>query len=67
MTDRTTAQGLRPKPEGLVFEQISYIYVAANGTTPVLKSVSFSVEPGQVACVVEALQCLGVETNLSGD
>lgn len=50
--------------EGLVFENISHAYVAANGTTPVLSEVSFSVAPGEVACVVGPSGC-GKSTLLS--
>jgi ABC-type nitrate/sulfonate/bicarbonate transport system ATPase subunit len=41
----------------LSFESISHTYVAANGETPVLKDVSFSVDAGQVACVVGPSGC----------
>ncbi|MGN6766279.1 MAG: ABC transporter ATP-binding protein [Rhizobiaceae bacterium] len=50
--------------EGLAFERISHTYVAANGSTPVLNDVTFSVEPGQVACVVGPSGC-GKSTLLS--
>ena len=50
--------------EGLAFEHISHTYVAANGSTPVLNDVTFSVEPGQVACVVGPSGC-GKSTLLS--
>lgn len=64
-TDETASpQKARAQPGGLAFEEISHIYVAANGTTPVLKDVSFAVEPGQVACVVGPSGC-GKSTLLS--
>jgi ABC-type nitrate/sulfonate/bicarbonate transport system ATPase subunit len=50
--------------DGLAFERISHTYVAANGRTPVLDDVTFSVEPGQVACVVGPSGC-GKSTLLS--
>lgn len=43
--------------QGLSFERISHAYVAANGRTPVLDNVTFSVMPGQVACVVGPSGC----------
>ncbi|HEV7417302.1 MAG TPA: ABC transporter ATP-binding protein, partial [Tianweitania sediminis] len=54
----------RPEPEGLEFDTISHTYVAANGNTPVLKDVRFSVGPGKVACVVGPSGC-GKSTLLS--
>jgi NitT/TauT family transport system ATP-binding protein len=54
----------RTRSDGLAFERISHTYVAANGRTPVLQDVSFSVEPGQVACVVGPSGC-GKSTLLS--
>lgn len=54
----------RPEPEGLEFDGISHTYVAANGTTPVLDDVRFSVGPGKVACVVGPSGC-GKSTLLS--
>jgi ABC-type nitrate/sulfonate/bicarbonate transport system ATPase subunit len=48
----------------LAFENISHTYVAANGETPVLRDVTFSVEAGQVACVVGPSGC-GKSTLLS--
>lgn len=56
--------GYRPEPEGLEFDKISHAYVAANGTTSVLKDVSFTVGPGKVACVVGPSGC-GKSTLLS--
>ena len=56
--------GRAAEPEGLEFERISHTYVAANGTTPVLSDVSFSVGPGKVACVVGPSGC-GKSTLLS--
>lgn len=50
--------------DGLEFDDISHTYVAANGTTPVLKNVRFSVGPGKVACVVGPSGC-GKSTLLS--
>lgn len=65
MSDRAASPpGVRPEPDGLEFERISHTYVAANGTTPVLDEVSFSVGPGHVACVVGPSGC-GKSTLLS--
>jgi ABC-type nitrate/sulfonate/bicarbonate transport system ATPase subunit len=55
---------LRPESEGLEFDNISHTYVAANGTTPVLADVRFSVGPGKIACVVGPSGC-GKSTLLS--
>jgi len=55
---------LQPDGEGLEFVDISHTYVAANGTTPVLENVRFSVAPGKVACVVGPSGC-GKSTLLS--
>lgn len=53
------------KPEqGLAFERISHTYVAPNSRTPVLSDVTFSVAPGEVACVVGPSGC-GKSTLLS--
>lgn len=48
----------------LAFENISHTYLAANGETPVLRDVTFSVGSGQVACVVGPSGC-GKSTLLS--
>jgi ABC-type nitrate/sulfonate/bicarbonate transport system ATPase subunit len=55
----------------LSFEAISHTYVAANGSVPVLQDVTFSVEAGQVACVVGPSGCgkstlLGLAAGLIG-
>ena len=50
--------------DGLSFEGISHTYVAANGSTPVLRDVTFAIAPGQVACVVGPSGC-GKSTLLS--
>ena len=50
--------------EGLSFENISHAYPSTKGPIPVLSDVSFSIEPGKVACVVGPSGC-GKSTLLS--